>query len=130
MGGGVPDRGVHAGNRACRLSPKVESEIAASTASLVVAWASRESARVDFELNGAKIDPLNFGRGGNALLRESVHAKYSYHYIDIPVAKLRRGENRLVQTQTRNESPACHVMYDHLALELPGEAPAPSEARR
>ena len=103
---------------------------ASGTACLVVAWASAEGARVDFELNGEKIASLNPGGGGNALLRESVHAKYSYNSIDIPVSKLRRGANRLVLTQTRNQSPACHVMYDYLALELPEEAPARNQARR
>ena len=52
------------------------------------------------------------------------------NYIDIPVAKLHRGTNRLVLTQTRNQGAASHVMYDYLALELPEEAPARSEARR
>ena len=103
---------------------------ASGTATLIVAWASVESARVDFELNGDKIASLNPGGGGNALLRESVHAKYSYDYVDIPVSKLRRGANRLVLTQTRNQSPTCHVMYDYLALELPEDAPARSEAHR
>jgi rhamnogalacturonan endolyase len=103
---------------------------ASGTASLVVAWASVESARVDFDLNGEKIASLSPSGGGNALLRESVHAKYSYNYIDIPVAKLHRGTNRLVLTQTRNQSATSHVMYDYLALELPEEAPARSEARR
>jgi rhamnogalacturonan endolyase len=103
---------------------------ASGTAFLVVAWASAESARVNFELNGGPIASINPPGGGNALLRESVHAKYSYIYIDIPVAKLRRGANRLVLEQIRNQSGACHVMYDYLALELPDDALARSEAHR
>ena len=103
---------------------------ASGTATLVVAWASAESARVDFELNGDKIASINPRGGGNALLRESVHAKYSYDSIDIPAAKLRRGANRLVLTQTRTQSAACHVMYDYLALELPEVSPTRAAARR
>ena len=40
--------------------------------------------------------------GGNALLRESIHAKYSFSHVDFPVSELRSGSNTITLTQTRN----------------------------
>lgn len=89
-------------------------------ARLVLAWASADSARVDVKVNGKSIQsvmpPVS---GGNALLRESIHAKYSFNHVDFPASELRSGGNTITLTQTRNTGPACHVMYDCLALELP-----------
>lgn len=90
------------------------------TARLILAWASAESARVAIRLNGKDVaniyPPMS---GGNALLRESIHAKYSFSNVDIPVSKFKKGDNTITLTQSRNSSPANHVMYDYLALEMP-----------
>jgi rhamnogalacturonan endolyase len=93
---------------------------AGGNARLTLAWASSDSARVEVNINGegvARIYPSM--SGGNALLREGIHAKYSFNHVDFPVSKLKKGNNTLTLTQGRNTSPACHVMYDYLALELP-----------
>lgn len=90
------------------------------TARLVIAWASSDRARVDIDVNRervASISPEN--GGGNALLREGIHAKYAYSYIDFPAKELRRGNNKIVLTQSRANYTGNHVMYDYLALELP-----------
>jgi len=93
---------------------------AGGTARLVIAWASADNARVDVEVNGERVDSfLPPVSGGNALLREGIHAKYSVSHVDFPVDRLRRGGNRITLTQTKTQSAACHVMYDYLALELP-----------
>lgn len=89
-------------------------------ARLVIAWASADMARVEVLVNGTRVASILPPQGGgNALLREGIHAKYSYSNIDFPVSSLRKGNNTIILTQTRNNSPACHVMYDYLALELP-----------
>lgn len=99
----------------------LDSIPATGNASLILAWASSDGARVDLNLNGRSLGrpvyPPN--GGGNALLRESIHAKYGLSRIDIPVSLLKRGTNVLTLTQGRNDSPANHVMYDYLALEMP-----------
>lgn len=90
------------------------------TARLVIAWASAESARVNVELNReplTSIMPPN--NGGNALLREGIHAKYGLSHVDFPAKQLRRGSNRIVLDQVKTQSAASHVMYDYIALELP-----------
>lgn len=90
------------------------------TARLVLAWASADQARVSVAVNGRPVaSVLPPASGGNALLRESIHAKYSHTNFDFPVSALKRGNNTLTLTQTRNHGAACHVMYDYLALELP-----------
>jgi rhamnogalacturonan endolyase len=89
-------------------------------ARLTLAWASADGARVGITVNGKALAPVMPPvAGGNALLREGIHAKYSYNHVDFPVSHLRKGANTITLTQTRNDGPRCHVMYDALALELP-----------
>lgn len=57
-------------------------------------------------------------QGGNALLREGIHAKYSVEYLSIPTSRLKRGDNTITLEQTRTTT-QTHVMYDYLNLELP-----------
>lgn len=57
-------------------------------------------------------------QGGNALLRESIHAKYCVEYLGIPTSLLRKGANTITLEQTRTDT-QTHVMYDYLNLELP-----------
>ncbi|MBB5352131.1 rhamnogalacturonan endolyase [Haloferula luteola] len=90
------------------------------TARLVFAWASTDAARMEVAMNGQRIARFYPKvSGGNALLREGIHAKYGYDLIDFPVEHLKRGTNRLELVQARTNGAACHVMYDYVALELP-----------
>jgi rhamnogalacturonan endolyase len=57
-------------------------------------------------------------RGGNAMLRESIHAKYCVEYFTIPVTRLRSGDNTITLEQTGTDVQS-HVMYDSISLELP-----------
>lgn len=90
------------------------------TARLTVAFASADRARVNVRINGTDLQtfypPVS---GGNTLLRQGIHAKYSVKHLDFPASRLKAGPNTITLTQTRNESAAVHVMYDSLALELP-----------
>lgn len=89
-------------------------------ARLTLAWASANSARVIVQANGRQIANLSPPvSGGNALLREGIHAKYSFNHVDFPASRLRKGANTITLMQVHHESPACHVMYDSLALEMP-----------
>lgn len=57
--------------------------------------------------------------GGNALLREGIHAKCSYSQISFPATSLRNGLNALILMETRTQSPHFHVMHDALTFEVP-----------
>ena len=65
-------------------------------ATLTVAFAGANYARLFLYLNG---ETTAFSRlspsisGGNALLRQGIHAKYSYVDVSIPVSRLRQGSN-------------------------------------
>lgn len=93
----------------------------AGDATLVIAFASVHSPRLWLLVNG---DPQPLTRinppvtGGNALLRQGIHAKYSFVNVTIPVSLLKPGANTF--TLRFSGSPqAAHVMYDYLRLELP-----------
>ncbi len=91
-------------------------------ATLTIGLASADRARIQLFMNdGAKpFHTLDPGiQGGNALLREGIHAKYSYYQIAVPARSLRKGQNILTLVQTRTHSPSFHVMYDALSLEVP-----------
>jgi rhamnogalacturonan endolyase len=90
------------------------------TARLILAWASADSARVSVAINGKDVASISPAvEGGNALLREGIHAKYCFNYVDFPSANLKTGNNTITLTHTRTTGSACHVMYDYVALETP-----------
>jgi rhamnogalacturonan endolyase len=57
-------------------------------------------------------------QGGNAMLRESIHAKYCVEYLTIPTSRLVAGANTITLEQSSINTQS-HVMYDYLNLELP-----------
>lgn len=90
------------------------------TARLTVALASAERARVNVRINGADLETYYPAEsGGNTLLRQGIHAKYSYKHLDFPTSRLKQGNNTITLTQPRNEGASVHVMYDAVTLELP-----------
>jgi rhamnogalacturonan endolyase len=91
-------------------------------ATLTLAIASAHGARIEVCVNDdhrvlASVAPAI--RGGNALLREGIHAKYCVEYVSIPAAKLKAGENIISLSIPETGADAAHVMYDYLNLELP-----------
>ena len=65
------------------------------------------------------------GTGGNGLIREVNHAKYSLGYFSVPLPSLRVGSNIVTLVQRRSSASSDHVMYDYLNLELPAVATLP-----
>jgi rhamnogalacturonan endolyase len=58
--------------------------------------------------------------GGDAFVREGIHAKYGVDSVAIPVSLLHPGANTITLLQRRGVGCiACHVMYDYISLELP-----------
>ncbi len=89
---------------------------------LTLAIASADSARIEVFANDeskpvASVVPAV--QGGDALLRESAHAKYCVEEAKIPANKLQAGENTITLVQTNVKGFRSHVMYDYLRLEAP-----------
>jgi rhamnogalacturonan endolyase len=97
------------------------SEIPHGNAVLTLAIASADHACLAVCLNDnnppTHVTPAI--QGGNALQRESIHAKYCVEYVTIPADHFRIGENILSLALTKASSAQSHVMYDYLSLELP-----------
>jgi rhamnogalacturonan endolyase len=96
--------------------------VPAGAATLTMAIASAYESRIDVRVNDdnrvlTSISPSI--EGGNALLREGIHAKYCVEYVSIPAANLKAGENIITLSIPETGSDATHVMYDYLNLELP-----------
>ena len=112
-----------------RVNFNLASVPASGNASLVIAWAGNDHARMQFYVNdettqfGANHYPPN--GGGNGLIREGIHAKYGVSSISIPVSRLRVGSNTITLLQGRSTTSSDHVMYDYLSLEMPGAPPPP-----
>jgi len=67
--------------------------------------------------------------GGDALLREGVHAKYGVVTISFAVSKLHTGSNSITLLQINGTAAeANHLMYDYIDLEMPGTAPTAQPA--
>jgi rhamnogalacturonan endolyase len=97
---------------------------ASGNATLTLAYASSYYGQTEIYVNDEN-KMLKLVRpaidGGNAFIREGIHAKYCVTYVPIPMTRLRTGTNTvtLVQGQARYNTPFYHVMYDYLDLELP-----------
>ncbi len=78
----------------------------------------------------ARSGPTCYGgpTGGNALIREGIHAKYGVNTFTIPAALLREGSNTLTLFQRGWNGAANHVMYDYVNLEVP-TVPSPPPGR-
>jgi len=93
---------------------------ASGDAALVVAIASSDSARLQVTVNGTKpVSQVASVEGGNALLREGVHAKYCTETFTIPVSNLKVGDNTIQLLQSKSGAEKAHIMYDYLRLEMP-----------
>lgn len=89
-------------------------------AALDLALAGSNGARLRLTLNGEKLDEFEPKLdGGNALLRQSSHAKYSSYSIRVPLSALRAGENSLDLDMIPLAGEGSAIFYDYLALELP-----------
>jgi rhamnogalacturonan endolyase len=105
---------------------------ATGNAVLTIAVASSHYSRLWLTLND---EPNSFARisppvdGGNALLRQGIHAKYCRVDISIPVSRLKVGANTFTFGFSGSDQ-STHVMYDYLRLELPAFPPPPPSSGR
>ena len=87
-------------------------------ATLTIAFAGSDHARTEVYVNDESHAMASFypsDSGGNALIREGSHAKYSVSYVTVPPALLNLGANTITLVQ----GSSGHVMYDYLNLEMP-----------
>ncbi len=98
------------------------ADVPRGNATMTFAFASaHEGARIAVYVND---ESRAFGmvtpsvQGGNAMLREGIHAKYCVEYLSIPTSRLKKRENTISLEQTRTTT-QTHVMYDYLNLEMP-----------
>ncbi|MFO1487561.1 MAG: polysaccharide lyase family protein [Verrucomicrobiota bacterium] len=113
-----------------RLNFLLSSVPASGNATLNFAFASSQGASLNVYVNNeasafTTITPAAPPAGGNALIRQGIHAKYFTQSVSIPVSNLRAGTNTvsLIMTSTGND--ANHFMYDAINLELPSKPPLP-----
>jgi rhamnogalacturonan endolyase len=106
---------------------------AVGDAKLTFAWASANYGAVRVFVNDSfaelgEVGPTCYGgpTGGNALIREGIHAKYGVDTFTIPASLLREGSNTLTLFQRRWDGASDHVMYDYLNLEVPNVAVPPA----
>jgi len=89
---------------------------------LTIAFASADQSRLAVYVNDESkpletISPPN--AGGNALIREAIHAKYGVSYVHIPPSRLKSGGNVITLMQSSVHGGFSHFMYDYLSLEAP-----------
>ena len=115
-----------------RLNFLMSSVPASGNATLNFAFASvQNGSSLDVYVNNeasvfTTITPSSPPAGGNALVREGIHAKYITQSVSIPVANLRVGTNTFSLIMTSTGSDQNHFMYDAINLELPGKPPLPA----
>ncbi len=93
-------------------------QVPAGVSTLTLAFAGADRARLSVEVNdtpGVSVTPP--AQGGNGLIREAIHTKYSWVRVPITADQLHAGDNTITLTQDGGAS--SYVMYDYLSLELP-----------
>jgi len=102
---------------------KLDKLPASGVATLTFAFASVHVARLETFVNDDQniFDSYIPGHntGGNALVRQGIHAKYSTYVLNIPVSKLKVGDNTITLIQGRAGNRTDHIMYDYISLEVP-----------
>jgi rhamnogalacturonan endolyase len=98
------------------------ASVPAGDATLTIAFASADQSKLNVYVNDESV-PLTTvsppASGGNALIREAIHAKYGVSYVTISASRLKIGENTIMLEQASVHGGFSHFMYDYLNLELP-----------
>jgi len=99
--------------------------LAEGDAKLILAFAGAgHKARVRISANGAEVGSVSPNlEEGNSLLRQGSHDKSSVKTLAIPLSQLHAGNNTIELVETNYKEDDSYVMYDYLALEMPGTPP-------
>jgi rhamnogalacturonan endolyase len=88
---------------------------------LTIAIAGAHKAKLEIYVNSESEPSSSFypeNSGGNALVRQAIHAKYALHYVPIDADKLKAGKNTITLMQASTDNLGNHIMYDYINLEL------------
>ena len=89
-------------------------------ARLTIAYASSDHAQQWIYVNDENSLFTGYypaGGDGNAFIRQSNYAKYTYNQILIPMTKLNAGSNVITLVMPSNSAWVSHLMYDYISLE-------------
>lgn len=105
-----------------KINFKLDKLPASGVATLTFAFASVDRGRLTTYVNDETTPFDSFtptlNTGGNALVRQGIHAKYSTYMLSIPVSKLKVGDNSIMLITNRGSNRTDHIMYDYLSFEL------------
>jgi rhamnogalacturonan endolyase len=106
-----------------KINFKLDKLPASGYATLTFAFASVDRGRLTTYVNdeSAPFDTFTptLDVGGNALVRQGIHAKYSTYVLKVPVAKLKVGDNSIMLITNRGSNRTDHIMYDYISMECP-----------
>ena len=106
-----------------KINFKLDKLAATGNATLTFAFASADRARLQTFVNDESkpfdVFTPTLNAGGNALVRQGIHAKYSTYVLSIPVSKLHVGDNSIMLLSNRGVNRTDHIMYDYISLEVP-----------
>ncbi|RYE27299.1 MAG: hypothetical protein EOP42_19410 [Sphingobacteriaceae bacterium] len=106
-----------------KINFKLDQLPVSDEATLTFAFASVDHARLITYVNDDTnpfdvFNPTN-SIGGNALVRQGIHAKYSTYVLKIPISKLHLGENSITLVSNKGNNRTDHIMYDYISMEMP-----------
>jgi rhamnogalacturonan endolyase len=106
-----------------KINFKLDKLPATGNATLTFAFASVDRGRLTTYINDESkpFDSYSptLNTGGNALVRQGIHAKYSTYVLNIPVSKLKVGDNSIMLITNKGINRTDHIMYDYISLEVP-----------
>lgn len=106
-----------------RINFKLDKIAKSGFATLTFAFASTDHCNLQTFVNNEN-KPFNVfvptvNTGGNALVRQGIHARYDTYVLPIPVSELHIGDNYITLLGTKGTNRSDHIMYDYLSLEVP-----------
>jgi rhamnogalacturonan endolyase len=106
-----------------KINFKLDKLPANGVATLTFAFASVDRGRlftyVNDETGSFDIFAPSQNTGGNALVRQGIHAKYSTYVLHIPVSKLKVGDNSIMLVTNKGLNRTDHIMFDYISFEVP-----------
>lgn len=106
-----------------KINFKLDKLPASGNATITFAFASVDRGRLTTYVNDDTTPFDTFtptlNTGGNALVRQGIHAKYSTYVLKVPVSKLKVGDNTITLITNRGINRTDHIMYDYISMEVP-----------
>ena len=104
-----------------KINFKLDKLPSQGEATLTFAFAAADRSRLNIYVNDESKPFNTFSpiiSGGNTLVRQGIHAKYSTYTLKIPVSKLKLGDNSIILISNNGRSRVEHIMYDYISMEM------------